>query len=87
MKRIEMTVASCGECPWAWDKWIDDYLVKECNHPNTSLGEITISNQVLPDCPLPDAEPVIIDDPPPDERKKVTPEARKAIDRAFGPCH
>jgi hypothetical protein len=65
VKRIEMNVASCGECPFLEDT--SEYcsthcigLTNRCDHPDiegcrdvydTAIGE------VLPNCPLPDAEP------------------------------
>lgn len=60
MKRIEMTVASCGECPFLYD---DDYYPTRCNHADgmatESLRDLYAfrDSGVPPDCPLPDAEP------------------------------
>lgn len=67
MKRIEMTVASCGECPFAYSEdWSGNYQIR-CSHPGAKgsaiyqPGGLDVSDNwknLMPrDCPLPDAGP------------------------------
>ena len=63
MKRIEMTVASCGECPFSENEYAT------CSNPLAKGSAAGVDwsmcerdgwnpdSAVHPDCPLPDAEP------------------------------
>lgn len=55
MKRIEMNVASCGECPWLRDT--SDTACRDGQDEMCYMLHVYVTSPgaILPDCPLPDA--------------------------------